>query len=99
MLLVIDVQRDLASNPQTEIPSASTLRATLTTVLERARAVESSDLQLVFVQHHESPSSGPLQRGSDAWQLVFPPERPGEILVHKDTGRGLSSSPFSFVRS
>ena len=34
---------------------------------------ESPDLEIIVVQHEETLDRGSLQRGRQAWELVFPP--------------------------
>jgi nicotinamidase-related amidase len=93
-LFVIDIQHALALDPQTAIPHASRVTETSIAILSRARAhIDSArakgqipDLEIIVVQHEETPDRGNLQRGSQAWELVFPP-RDGdknERVVGKD---------------
>lgn len=51
-------------------------------ILAKARAViddtpDSSDLEIIFVQHEELPNQGTMVRGSTgrAWELVFTPRQ------------------------
>jgi nicotinamidase-related amidase len=99
-LFVIDIQNDLATDPATRIPHASRVRDAAGQVLVATRSQLDSARQsrqasqdqrplIVFVQHSEDPSSGPLVRGTEPWELVFPP-RGGdadEIVVGKTTGK------------
>ncbi|KAF2817269.1 Isochorismatase hydrolase, partial [Mytilinidion resinicola] len=80
-LFVIDIQRDLALNPQTEISAAVRILDAGTSILATARAKieaardqsKDSDLTIVFVQHEEKPEDGVLIKGSVPWELVFKP--------------------------
>lgn len=80
-LFVIDIQHALALDPKTAIPHASRVIDSSTTILNKARSHidsarasgKSPDLEIVIVQHEETPDRGNLQRGSQAWELVFPP--------------------------
>lgn len=93
-LFVIDIQHALALDPKTAIPHASRVIDSSTAILNKARAhIESArargkspDLEIVVVQHEETPDRGSLQRGSQAWELVFPPRKEDETerLVGKD---------------
>ena len=91
-LFVIDIQNDLATDPRTQIPHADRVKKATTQILAAARGVitrNQSDI-IVFVQHEETPESGPLVRGSEPWKLVFEPSEGGladgrEILVYKTT--------------
>ena len=44
------------------------------------------DLEIIIVQHEETPDEGNLQRGSKEWKLVFPPRANDEYerLVSKN---------------
>ena len=93
-LFVIDIQHGLALDPKTAIPHASRVIDSSTAILNKARAhIDSAraggqipDLELIVVQHEETPDRGTLQRGSQAWELVFPPRdgNENERLVGKD---------------
>jgi nicotinamidase-related amidase len=92
---VIDIQAELAKEPETQIPHAQRIREVGTALLGRARgAVDAArskgqkpDLEIVIVQHNESPEEGTLVKGSKPWELVFPPREgdPNERVVHKTT--------------
>ena len=93
-LFVIDIQHALALDPKTAIPHASRVIDSNTAILNKARSHidsarargKSPDLEIVVVQHEETPDRGNLQRGGQAWEVVFPP-RDGdenETLVHKN---------------
>jgi nicotinamidase-related amidase len=94
-LFVIDIQAELASDPNTAIPHAARIRAAGSALLARARGVvdasNPSDLEIVIVQHAEDPqgTDATLIAGSKAWELLFPPraESKDERLVAKTTGR------------
>lgn len=91
-LFVIDIQKELASDPKTEIPHASRIRNVGQQILSTVRGLNSpagrkAPILIIFVQHEEKPEEGTLVRGSEAWKLVFEP-REGiaeEILVSKHT--------------
>jgi nicotinamidase-related amidase len=90
-LFVIDIQNDLATDPETRIPHSERIKVAGEKILSAARAVkgtpQAGPSTIVFVQHEEKPESGPLVRGSEPWQLVFEPH-PGastERLVAKWT--------------
>lgn len=101
-LFVIDIQNDMATDPQTRIPhadrlldSAGKVLASTRRQLDGARQAEDRPL-IVFVQHEEDPSSGALVRGSKPWELVFAPraDDADEILVAKTDGKiSISLSP------
>lgn len=94
-LFVIDIQKDLAECPETQIPhtarileAGNKIFSTARTILDVQRGkTETPPAIIVFVQHEEQPEKGPLVRGSDPWKLVFEP-RAGveeERLVAKST--------------
>jgi hypothetical protein len=91
---VIDIQHALALDSKTAIPHAARVIDSSTAILNNARSHidsarargKSSDLEIIVVQHEETPDRGNLQRGSQAWELLFPP-RDGdknERFVGKD---------------
>ena len=93
-LFVIDIQHALALDSKTAVPHAALVIDSSTAILNKARAhIDSArerskvlDLEIIVVQHEDTPDRGNLQRGSQAWELVFPP-RDGdgnERLVGKD---------------
>lgn len=94
-LFVIDIQNELAGNPETEVPSAARIRDVAGQILAASRALagapsrDGRDAALtVFVQHEEDPASGgSLVNGAELWKLVFPPKdgAADEILVAKTT--------------
>lgn len=94
-LFVIDVQVELARS-STEIPHAKRIRDTGEAILTKARASidaarssgQQPSLEIIIVQHEEGPE-GTLIRGSEAWELVFPP-KDGERLVQKDVGESVT---------
>jgi nicotinamidase-related amidase len=86
-LFVIDIQKDLASDDKTEIPHAERIRDAGEQILEVARGIAADPKPIiVFVQHEESPESGPLVKGSKPWELVFGNDldNPRELLVTKN---------------
>jgi nicotinamidase-related amidase len=96
-LFVIDIQNDLAGNPETQIPHTDRIRSSADKVIACARRLNDSarakqspvPYLIVFVQHEEDPASGPLVRGTRPWELVFEPrpDDPDEKLVAKSTGK------------
>ncbi|SPQ25590.1 b45c74e7-c052-4cff-ba0a-03b71e85ec48 [Thermothielavioides terrestris] len=103
-LFVIDIQNDLATDPQTRIPHAERIREAGAKILSTARAIinaqrasaEEPPAIIVFVQHEEEPENGPLVRGSEPWKLVFEPDEaaPSERLVAKWTAGDLNIVAF-----
>ncbi|KAM0193811.1 hypothetical protein ACHAPQ_010827 [Fusarium lateritium] len=95
-LFVIDIQKDLASDPKTQIPHAERICRAGVDILSSVRAIETNPKPvIVFVQHEESPESGPLVKGSDPWKLVFEndPSEASERLVSKDQRDTFKSNP------
>lgn len=94
-LFVIDIQNELARDPETRIPHASRICSAGDKILAAARDIidshraagRPSPSSIVFVQHEETPEDGGLVRGTDPWRLVFEPRRgvEDEILVGKTT--------------
>lgn len=94
-LFVIDIQRELAYDPKTQIPHADRIRSAGEKILSAARGIidqyrtaqKQSPSVIVFVQHEEKPDQGTLVRDTEPWRLVFEP-RDGvqeERLVAKTT--------------
>lgn len=94
-LFVIDIQRELAYDPKTQIPHADRIRYAGEKILSAARSIidqyrtaqKNSPSVIVFVQHEEKPDEGTLVRDTEPWRLVFEP-RDGvqeERLVAKTT--------------
>ncbi|KAH7212378.1 hypothetical protein DER44DRAFT_808185 [Fusarium oxysporum] len=95
-LFVIDIQKDLASDDKTEIPHAERIRDAGEQILEVARGIAADPKPIiVFVQHEESPESGPLVKGSKPWELVFEndPNNTRELLVSKNQRDTFKSNP------
>jgi len=94
-LFVIDIQHVLASNPSSRIPHAARIIDTGTKILASTRAlIEHSHthgstpaLEIITVQHEETPDKGNLQRSSKEWELAFPPLADEQHLVPKDVRR------------
>ena len=92
-LFVIDIQDEMALNPDTRIPHATRIRDAGDALIRRARKHvdqarsngEDPSLELVFVQHDEI--DGTLLKGSKPWELVFSPRAANdqERLVAKQT--------------
>jgi nicotinamidase-related amidase len=100
-LLPIDIQNDLATNPQTRIPHATRLLSAGSTILTSARAHiaagaltagTESDLVIIHIQHEEPASSGALVRDTEPWQLALP-ALPTERVVGKSTASAFESNP------
>ncbi|KAG5774234.1 hypothetical protein H9Q72_000302 [Fusarium xylarioides] len=90
------VKKDLASDDKTEIPHAERIRDAGEQILEVARGIAADPKPIiVFVQHEESPESGPLVKGSKPWELVFEndPYNPRELLVSKNQRDIFKSNP------
>ncbi|KAM5352051.1 hypothetical protein ACJ41O_004774 [Fusarium nematophilum] len=93
-LFVVDIQHDLATDPKTKIPHAARIRNAGEKILGAARGIADAyrapSPLIVFVQHEETPESGPLVRGTEPWKLVFEPDTTNdrEILVSKTTRPG-----------
>ncbi|RKK24526.1 Dihydrolipoyllysine-residue succinyltransferase component of 2-oxoglutarate dehydrogenase complex, mitochondrial [Fusarium oxysporum f. sp. cepae] len=95
-LFVIDIQKDLAFDDKTEIPHAERIRDAGEQILEVARGIAADPKPvIVFVQHEESPESGPLVKGSKPWELVFEndPNNTRELLVSKNQRDTFKSNP------
>ncbi|KAG7416968.1 hypothetical protein LZL87_009386 [Fusarium oxysporum] len=95
-LFVIDIQKDLASDDKTEIPHAERIRDAGEQILEVARGIAADPKPIiVFVQHEESPESGPLVKGSKPWELVFQndPNNTRELLVSKNQRDTFKANP------
>ncbi|KAH7318395.1 Isochorismatase-like protein [Stachybotrys elegans] len=97
-VFVIDIQHDLLGDSQTEIPYAARIKDAGTQILSAVRQLNASSQKpslVVFVQHEEPAESGSLVRGSEAWQLVFPPQSglDHEILVSKTTRDTFETNP------
>ncbi|TVY76920.1 Dihydrolipoyllysine-residue succinyltransferase component of 2-oxoglutarate dehydrogenase complex [Fusarium oxysporum f. sp. cubense] len=95
-LFVIDIQKDLASDDKTKIPHAKRIRDAGEQILEVARGIAADPKPIiVFVQHEESPESGPLVKGSKPWELVFEndPNNTRELLVSKNQRDTFKSNP------
>jgi nicotinamidase-related amidase len=96
-LFVIDIQKFMLGNTKSEIPHAQRIRGAATSILSKARssmeesrnAREEPKLSIIVVQHEEGPESGDLVRGTEPWEVVFPPRKgdAAERLVSKtDSG-------------
>lgn len=101
-LFVIDIQGELARDPATQIPHAGRVVQAGQKILQAARRAikngrgntdSSIPSIIVFVQHEET--NGTLLRGSEAWQLVLPPQSgvETEMLVAKTTRDTFESNP------
>jgi nicotinamidase-related amidase len=80
-LFIIDIQNDLATDPNTRIPDAARIRDVAARLLAAARRILDSKARshsqqlslIVFVQHEESPQNGRLLKDTEPWKLVFYP--------------------------
>jgi nicotinamidase-related amidase len=92
-LFVIDIQHELAGDPQTRVPHAERIHVAGEQILSTARRITDEHLAknqvspfiIIFVQHEEPATQGSLVRDTEPWKLVFNP-RPGvsqEVLVAK----------------
>lgn len=94
-LFVIDIQRELAQDPKTQIPHAERVCSAGDQILVEARRIidsyrtegQRSPSIIVFVQHEERPEDGTLLRDTEPWRLVFEPRQgvEEEVLVAKTT--------------
>lgn len=89
-LFVIDTQAELVSIPSTAIPHAARICEVGGVILDRARRVPSTELEIIVVQHCEDASdpNATLIPGSKEWQLTLPPQdgAKNERVVRKTTG-------------
>ncbi|KAG8166965.1 hypothetical protein KVR01_002654 [Diaporthe batatas] len=102
-LFVIDIQRELADDPKTQIPHAERIRSAGGKILSAARSIvdqyrtaqKQSPSVIVFVQHEEKPDQGTLVRNTEPWGLVFEPrgDVQEERLVAKTTQNTFESNP------
>jgi nicotinamidase-related amidase len=86
-LFVIDIQKDLVSDPKTQIPHAERICRAGVDILSSVRGIKTNPKPLVvFVQHEESPERGPLVKGTEPWKLFFEndPSNARERLVSKN---------------
>lgn len=86
-LMLVDVQRNMLEG-DTAIEDAAAFRATLSGLLERARAAH---IPIVHVQN-DGGSGDPDEPGTPGWQFVFRP-LPGEPVVRKDVFNTFESNP------
>lgn len=93
-LFCVDMQAELAQDPQTEVPAAARMRDVGKSILTKARTVIKDqraqgvhpDLSIIIVQHYETGEGEALRKGSRAWELVFKPEDETERIVEKTDG-------------
>ncbi|KAM0342880.1 hypothetical protein ACHAPU_009084 [Fusarium lateritium] len=93
---VIDIQKDLANNPITQIPNAERIVHAGVNILKFLRGVTTYPKPLtVFVQHEERPDQGPLVKGTEPWKLCFENDsnNPREHLVSKNQRDTFKSNP------
>ncbi|KAM7187559.1 Isochorismatase-like protein [Naviculisporaceae sp. PSN 640] len=108
-LFIIDIQKALASDPQTQIPHAKRVKMATAEILAATYrfvydAPEDSYNKIVYVQHEETPDRGPLQKGTPGWELVFKPTKSDllncrEMLVFKNTRDAFESRLFGLNHS
>ena len=104
-LFVIDIQQALALSTTTSIPHASRILNAGPSILAKVRAAIDTtrsqglnpDLEIVIVQHEETPDKGALQRGSKEWELVFPPRANDEY--ERLASKNVRTSPLSLMTS
>ncbi|GMG04884.1 unnamed protein product [Aspergillus oryzae] len=73
-LFVVDTQAGLISIPDTAIPHSARIWEVGNKILDRARNVASTELEIVIVQHSddaEDPNAS-LLRGTKEWELSLP---------------------------
>ncbi|KAJ5528331.1 hypothetical protein N7513_012490 [Penicillium frequentans] len=96
-LFVIDTQAELVSTSNTAIPHAARICEVGGVILDRARRVPSTELEIIVVQHCEDASDphATLIPGSKEWQLTLPPQdgAKNERVVRKTTGDTFESNP------
>lgn len=89
-LFVIDTQAELVLIPSTAIPHATRICEVGGVILDRARRIPSTELEIIVVQHCEDASdpNATLIPGSEEWQLALPPREgaENERIVRKTTG-------------
>ncbi|KAJ5765858.1 hypothetical protein N7520_005417 [Penicillium odoratum] len=89
-LFVIDTQAELVSIPSTAMPHGARVCEVGGQILDRARRVPKTELEIIIVQHYEEASdpNATLIRGSKAWELALPPREgaENERVVEKTTG-------------
>lgn len=89
-LFVIDTQAELVSIPSTAIPHAAHICEVGGVILDRARRIPSTELEIIVVQHCEDASdpNATLIPGSKEWELALPPQEgvKNERVVRKTTG-------------
>ncbi|KAJ5660559.1 hypothetical protein N7507_007010 [Penicillium longicatenatum] len=96
-LFVIDTQAELVSIPSTAIPHAARICEVGGAILDRARLIPSTELEIIVVQHCEDASdpNATLVPGSKEWKLALPPREgvKNERVVRKTTGDTFGSNP------
>ncbi|KAJ4118658.1 hypothetical protein NW768_010717 [Fusarium equiseti] len=95
-LFVVDIQNDLASNPNTRIAHAERVCHAGTDILRAVRGLPADPKPIiVFVQHEEALEDGPLVRGTQQWELFFKnnPKNTRELLVPKTQRDTFKSNP------
>lgn len=93
-LFCIDMQAELAQDPQTEVPAAARMRDVGNSILSKARTAINEqraqgvdpDLSILIVQHYETAEGATLVKGSKAWELVLRPVDETERIVEKTDG-------------
>ncbi|KAF7618557.1 Isochorismatase-like protein [Aspergillus flavus] len=96
-LFVVDTQAGLISIPDTAIPHSARIWEVGNKILDRARNVASTELEIVIVQHSddaEDPNAS-LLPGTKEWELSLPMKVGGnnERIVSKTTRDTFKSNP------
>ncbi|KAJ5641299.1 hypothetical protein N7490_005299 [Penicillium lividum] len=96
-LFVIDTQAELVLIPSTAMPHGARICEVGDQILDRARRIPKTELEIIFVQHYDDASNpnATLTRGSKAWELALPPREgaENERIVEKTTGDTFESNP------
>ncbi|PIG87651.1 glucosamine--fructose-6-phosphate aminotransferase [Aspergillus arachidicola] len=96
-LFVIDTQAGLVSIPDTAIPHSARIWEVGNKILDRARNVANTELEIVIVQHcddAEDPNAS-LLPGTKEWELALPMKKgaDNERIVSKTTRDTFKSNP------
>ncbi|WP_109479785.1 cysteine hydrolase family protein [Paraburkholderia sp. C35] len=90
-VIVIDVQQMFFSGPSPAYRS----EAVISGINQLTAAARNAHAPVFFVQH-ESDASGPLARGSDAWQLPAALVREqADLSIHKTVGDSFHETPLA----
>jgi len=89
VLLIVDVQVDMFSDPNTPVYKGDELLANIRKLIERARA---ASVPVIYVQHTESDDR-PMGKGKPGWE-IHP-----DIAPLKDDTVVLKNTPSSFYKT